>query len=558
MKELLFGDGIGHCIMVLAFVIAVGLYIGKFKFKGITLGSTWILFVGIIVSYFGFRINPSILMFLKEFGLILFVFSIGLQVGPGFFHSFKAGGLKLNMLAVGFILLACLTTYVIHLITGESLSIMTGVMSGAVTNTPGLGAAQQTLLSLPDSGVDVPEGMADALASGYAVAYPIGTVGVILVLLAVGAMFKIDTKKEAAELDGDGNAATTAISHVFEVSNPALYGRQIREIDSLTDAKFVISRLRRNDKFIIPGADTVLEEGDQLLTITSRSSENEVAAFFGREITLDKKAWERLDTSMIVKPYTISKTDIVGKRLGELNIRSNYGVSITRVARAGVDLVANPNLVLQLGDALRIVGPENSVKKLRTVFGDSISGLNHPFLIPIFLGIMVGVIFGSIPFKFPGIPQAIRLGLAGGPLIVAILLSYFGPRFGINTYTTTSANLMIREIGISIFLASVGLGAGENFVSSIVGGGYWWILYGAIITILPLFITAVVARLLFRLNFYQIAGLLAGGCTNVVALSFAQDTYGTDYTSVNYATVYPLSMFVRVLVAQVLVLIAFA
>ncbi|MCD8209039.1 MAG: putative transporter [Bacteroidales bacterium] len=557
MNELLFGDGIGHCIMLLAFVIAAGLYIGKFKFKGITLGSTWILFVGIIVSHFGFRINPSILMFLKEFGLILFVFSIGLQVGPGFFHSFKSGGLKLNMLAVGLILLACLTAYVIHLITGESLSVMTGVMSGAVTNTPGLGAAQQTILSLPDSGVYVPEGMADALASGYAVAYPIGTVGVILVLIAVRALFKIDTKKEAAELDGDGNAATTAMSYAFEIKNPALYGRQIRELDKQSTAKFVISRLRRNDKSIIPGADTVLQEGDQLLVITSRGSEDAVTTLFGKEITLDKKAWERLDTSMIVKTYTITKTDIVGKRLGELNIRSNYGVSITRVARAGVDLVANPNLVLQLGDALRIVGPENSVKKLRTVFGDSISGLNHPFLIPIFLGIMVGVIFGSIPFKFPGIPQAIKLGLAGGPLIVAILLGYFGPRFGINTYTTTSANLMIREIGISIFLASVGLGAGENFVGSIVGGGYWWILYGAIITLLPVFLTAVAARLFFHLNFYQIAGLLTGGTTNVVALSFAQDTYGTDYTSVNYATVYPLSMFVRVLVAQVLVLIAF-
>ncbi len=544
--------------MVIAFVIAAGLFIGKFKFKGITLGSTWILFVGIIVSHFGFRVNPQILSFLKEFGLILFVFSIGLQVGPGFFHSFRSGGLKTNLLAVALILLAVGVTYVIHLVTGESLSTLTGVMSGAVTNTPGLGAAQQTLSDLPASGVHVPADAAAKLTSGYAVAYPIGVLGVIMVLIVVKAMFKVDLKKEADALNSGENIATTAMSYAFEVKNPALYGKEIREVDKQVSGQFVISRLRRDDRIIIPTGETVLEEGDQLLIITSKDHEETVKMVFGREIGLDKKAWERLDTSMKVKTFTVTKPELTGKKISELNIRSTYGVSITRVNRAGVDLVANSNLALQLGDTLRIVGPENSVKKMRQVFGDSVSGLNHPFLIPIFFGIMIGVIFGSIPFKFPGIPQAIKLGLAGGPLIIAILLGYFGPRFGINTYTTTSANLMIREIGIAIFLASVGLGAGENFVSAIVGGGYWWILYGAIITIVPTLLIAVLGRLLFKLNFYQITGLIAGGTTDPAVLAFAQDAYGTDYTSVNYATVYPLSMFLRVLVAQLLILLAFA
>ncbi|MCD8313003.1 MAG: putative transporter [Bacteroidales bacterium] len=558
MKELFLGDGIAHSLMLIAFVIAAGLFIGKFKFKGITLGSTWILFVGIVVSHFGLRVNPQILSFIKEFGLILFVYSIGLQVGPGFFHSFKSGGLKLNLLAIGLVLLAVAATYVIHLVTGESLTTMVGVMSGAVTNTPGLGAAQQTLSDLSHSGVSVSAGAASALTSGYAVAYPIGVVGVILVLITVKAIFKIDLKKEADALNSGENIATTAMSYAFEVKNPALYGKAVKEVDRQVSGQFVISRLRRDDGIIIPTGETVLEEGDQLLIITSKDHEETVKMVFGKEIVLDKKAWERLDTHMVVKTYTVTKPELTGKKLSELNIRSTYGVSITRVNRAGVDLVANSNLALQLGDTLRIVGSENSVRKMRQVFGDSMSGLNHPFLIPIFFGILLGVIFGSIPFKFPGIPQAIKLGLAGGPLIVAILFGYFGPRLGANVYTTTSANLMIREIGIALFLAAVGLGAGENFVSSIVSGGYWWILYGAIITIIPNLLIAVLGRWVFKLNFYQITGLISGATTDPALLAFAQDAYGTNYTSVNYATVYPLSMFLRVLVAQLLILLAFA
>lgn len=553
MKDLFLGMGTGHSIMLLAFVIAAGIWLGRFKIKGVTLGSTWILFVGILLSHFGFRIPSDLLHFLKEFGLILFVFSIGLQVGPGFFHSFKKGGLMMNMLAVSMVLLAVLCTYLIHLVTGEELTTMVGVMSGAVTNTPGLGAAQQTF-------VDVTSGAsgADALASGYAVAYPIGVLGVILVLMFVKGVFRIDLKKEKEALEMDEASIESAMRFAFEVKNPALFNKSVSAVDREIANRFVISRIYRGGAVEVPTADTVLHEGDKLLVVSSKSSEEVLKMLFGQEINMEIKEWEKLDTTMSVKKLTVTRPALTGKRLGDLKIRATYGVSITRVSRAGVDLVASPSLVLQLGDVIRVVGHENAIRKVKEVVGDSASGLNHPYLIPIFLGIAVGVIFGSIPFQFPGIPQAIKLGLAGGPLIIAILIGYFGPRFKITTYTTTSANLMIREIGISIFLAAVGLGAGENFVSAITSGGYWWILYGAIITIVPTLVIAVVGRLVFKLNFYQICGLLSGGCTNPPVLAFAQNAYGTDYTSVNYATVYPLTMFMRVLVAQVLILVALA
>lgn len=558
MRDLFFGTGTGHSIMLLAFVIAAGIWLGRFKVKGITLGSTWILFVGILLSHFGFRIPGDLLHFLKEFGLILFVFSIGLQVGPGFFHSFRKGGLMMNMLAVAIVLLAVLTAYVIHIVTGEDLSTMVGVMSGAVTNTPGLGAAQQTYFDM----ASVAQGAAEAsrisgsLASGYAVAYPVGVLGVILVLMLVKAVFRIDIKKEKEVLDADESGIESAVRAAFEVRNPAVFDKAVKDVNREIANKFVISRVCRDGAVDVPSAETILHEGDKLLVVTSQSSIDVVTLLFGKRIEMSVREWEKLDTSMVAKKLTVTKSSLTGKRLGDLGIRAAYGVSITRVSRAGVDLVANPNLVLQLGDVIRVVGHEKAIEKVKEVVGNSSSGLNHPYLIPIFLGIAAGVIFGSIPFHFPGIPQAIKLGLAGGPLIIAILVGYFGPRFKVTTYTTTSANLMIREIGISVFLAAVGLGAGENFVSSILNGGYWWILYGALITIIPTFSVAVIGRVVFKLNFYQICGLISGACTNPPVLAFSQNVYGTDYTSVNYATVYPLSMFMRVLVAQLLILVA--
>ena len=561
MKELFFGQGTGHSIMLLAFVIAVGLLLGKIRIKGVSLGSTWILFVGILLSHFGFRADASLLHFLKEFGLILFVFSIGLQVGPGFFHSFKSGGLKLNLLAVALVLLGVITTYVIHLVTGENLVTLTGVMSGAVTNTPGLGAAQQTYLDAT-SGSFLHEvnssAISSSLASGYAVAYPIGVLGVILVIMLTKAMFKVDLKKEEDEMNSRETGMDSPQRLAFCIKNPAVFGKTILEVSHAIENKFIISRIYRNGAVTVPVATTVLHEGDDLLVVTSQNSVEAVTMLFGEQIDMPKEAWDKIDASMAVRKLTITRTSMTGKRLKDLRIRTTYGVSITRVNRGGIDLVANPDLIVQMGDTLLVVGHDKDISQVAKFVGNSRAGLNHPNLIPIFFGIALGVLFGSIPIMIPGIPQAIKFGLAGGPLIIAILLGYFGPKLKITTYTTMSANLMLREIGISIFLAAVGLSAGENFVDSIVNGGYWWILYGALITLIPTGLIAILGKTVFKLNFYQVCGLLSGGCTNPPVLAFAQNAYGTDYTSVSYATVYPLTMFMRVLVAQILILIAVA
>lgn len=561
MKELFFGQGTGHSIMLLAFVIAVGLLLGKIKVKGVSLGSTWILFVGILLSHFGFRADSSLLHFLKEFGLILFVFSIGLQVGPGFFHSFKSGGLKLNLLAVALVIIGVVTTYIIHLVTGESLVTLTGVMSGAVTNTPGLGAAQQTYLDAT-AGSFVHEinsaEIASSLASGYAVAYPIGVLGVILVLMLTKTIFRIDLKKEEAEMNSRETGMDSPQRLAFSIKNPAIFGKTILEVSHAIENKFIISRVYRDGKVSVPVASTVLHENDDVLVVTAQSSVDAVTMLFGEVIDMPKEVWDKIDESMAVRKVTITRTSMTGKHLKDLKIRTNYGVSITRVTRSGIDLVANPDMIVQMGDSLLVVGHDKDISQVAKFVGNSRTGLNHPNLIPIFFGIALGVLFGSVPIMIPGIPQAIKFGLAGGPLIIAILIGYFGPKLKITTYTTMSANLMLREIGISIFLAAVGLGAGETFVSSIVNGGYWWILYGALITLIPTALISILGRIFFKLNFFQICGLVSGSCTNPPVLAFAQNAYGTDYTSVSYATVYPLSMFMRVLVAQILILIAVA
>ncbi len=557
MKDLFLGTGIAHTILVLSLVIALGLYLGRFKFRGISIGSTWILFVGILLSHFGITSDPHILSFMKDFGLILFVFSIGLQVGPGFFHSFKKGGLTMNMLAITLVMLSVLITYAIHIISGEDLKTMTGVMSGAVTNTPGLGAAQQTLSDAMIAGGATSQEAAQAsssVASAYAVSYPIGVLGVIFLLIFFKSVFKVDLNKEKAELDNEGKLGKGAIRASFVVSNPALFGRKIRDLEVDYGDKFIISRILHDDEQQVPTSETVLKEGDKLLVITSQDEEDAVKILFGEEVEIPFRNWDTPESHIAIRKITITKSSITGRSLRDLNVRAIYGVTVTRVFRSGVELVARPNLYLHMGDILLVVGPEEAMDKVAGLFGNKTALLSHPNLIPIFFGIVLGVIFGSIPIAFPGIPQPIKLGLAGGPLIVAILLGYFGPKLKITTYTTLSANMMIREIGISFFLASVGLGAGENFVSSIVGGGYWWILYGALITLIPIVCVCLMARLVFKLNFYQICGLVSGGTTNPPVLAFSQEVYGTDYSSISYATVYPLTMFMRVLMAQLIIL----
>ena len=522
MHDLFFGYGIAHTILLLAFVIGIGIYLSRFKVKGV---------------------------------------SIGLQVGPGFFHSFKQGGVKMNLLAVMNILLAVAVTYAISLVSGEDLKTLVGVMSGAVTNTPGLGAAQQTFIDVSVAGGSSTLAAGEAseqLASAYAVAYPIGVVGVIAVILLFKAIFRIDHKKELELLESQADTTEKARRMHVEVDNPAIFGKKLTEVLHSFGGEFVVSRVMKKDQILFPSADVVLEEGDKLLIVTSQGEVDRIRILFGKEVPMHVQDWQVKDHNMVTRRIVVTQPKLTGKTLKELMFRSAYGVSVTRVIRAGVELVASKDLYLQMGDALVCVGTEQNIDHVAQIVGNSAEALNKPNLVPIFLGIVVGVIFGSIPLKFPGIPQAIKLGLAGGPLIIAILLGHWGPKFKITTYTTASANLMIREIGISLFLAAVGIGAGGEFWSSIVGGGYWWILYGACITLVPLCITFVVARVVCKLNFYQICGLISGSCTNPPVLAFSQGMYGSDYTSVNYATVYPLSMFMRVLVAQLLILIAMA
>ena len=561
MKDLFLGQGVAHTILLLAFVIGVGTYLGRFKFKGVSIGATWILFVGIIVSHFGFRGDPEMLHFVKEFGLILFVFSIGLQVGPGFFHSLKSGGLKMNVLALVNVLLAVAVTWSISAITGVDLKTMVGVMSGAVTNTPGLGAAQQTYIDVAAAGGMDPMAASKAasgLASGYAVTYPFGVIGVILVLIIGKSLFKIDPVKELSALEAQEKDVPHARRMHVAVENPAIFGKKLYDILHEFDGDYVVSRIMKGDEIIFASGDTVLEEGDKVLIVTDQHEVDKLRILFGQEVPMHLEDWDRMDHHLVTRRLTVTKSSLTGKKLRDLHFRGAYSVSVTRVIRAGVELVARPDLYLQMGDALICIGAEENIKRVAEKVGNTSGALDKPNLVPIFLGIVVGIIFGSLPIRFPGIPQAIKLGLAGGPLIIAILLGHFGPKHKITTFTTMSANLMIREIGISLFLAAVGLGAGENFVSSIVNGGYWWILYGALITLVPVLLTFIIARLVAHLNFYQILGLISGSCCNPPALAFAQGMYGSDYPSVNYATVYPLSMFLRVLVAQLLILISFA
>ncbi len=559
MKELFFSTGIAHSILLFALVIALGLYLGKFKIKGISIGSTWILFVGILFSHFGILADPTVLTFMKDMGLILFVFSIGLQVGPGFFQSFKKGGILMNGLAVALVLLAVAVTYSIHLITGESLQTMTGVMSAAVTNTPGLGAAQQTLSDsiLAGGGTAAEAAAASAnLSSAYAVAYPIGVLGVIFALMFFKSVLKIDLEKERHALELDETDDDMASLLHCEISNPAIFNRRINDISGDINGKCVISRVLRNGEISIPDSDTILHQGDKVLVVTSHHDADSVRIVFGSEINMDIDDWVKMDDHVLTRKLIVTRSNLTGKKLKDLNLRHTCGVNVTRVTRAGIELLARPNLIIQMGDKLKVVGTETNIKAAAKVVGNRKEILSHPNLIPIFFGIALGVIFGSIPITFPGIPQPIKLGLAGGPLIIAIIIGAFGPKWKITTYTTSSANMMIREMGISFFMAAVGLGAGQNFISSITGGGYWWILYGAMITIIPVSIIILIARLAFKLNFYQICGLVSGGCTNPPVLAFAQAEYGTDYTSINYATVYPLTMFMRVLVAQLVILIS--
>ena len=559
MLKLFTQGGTAGAILIIALVIASGLYLSRFKLKGISLGTTWILFMGILLGHFGLRVNPTMLSFIKDFGLILFVFAIGLQVGPGFFHSFKKDGLPMNLLAVGLVVLAVVTTYIIHLISGEDLGTMTGIMSAAVTNTPGLGAAQQTLVDATIATGGSPERAASAsagIASAYAVAYPLGVLGAIAVVIASKAAFKIDIKKEKDKAEGDTDTEANAYRLACKVENPAIFGKSIHDIIGNDNSDhLVITRMMRDGKVFFPDLDLPLKEGDKLLIVTDVQHKEKAGIVFGGEIPVDMGLWTTPQSKLINKRLSITKSAITGSSLRKLDIRRKFGVTVTRILRAGVQLQADPDLILQVGDSIQVVGSEDGINHLAKLVGNQPESLNKPNLVPIFFGIAIGVIVGMLPIRFPWMPQPLKLGLAGGPLIVAILLGHFGPKLKITTYTALSANLMIREIGISLFMAAVGLGAGETFVSSLVGGGYIWILYGLIITLVPMVLIAFIARVFMKFDFFKVCGLLSGGTTDPALLSFSEQMYGSGRIAVNYATVYPLTMFLRVVAAQVLIMI---
>lgn len=545
----LWGGGVAHSVLILSLVIAFGIMLAKIKVAGVSLGITWILFVGIVFGHFDMTLNEHLLHFMKEFGLILFVYSIGLQVGPGFFSAFKKGGLTLNLLAMLVVFLGVVITIILHFVTGTPITTMVGILSGAVTNTPGLGAAQQANSDL--NGIDAPE-----IALGYAVAYPLGVVGIILSLIALKYILRINTKTEEAEAErGLGHIQELTVRPIsFEIRNEAIDGKKIKDIRPLMNRDFVISRVQYHDGqgTELANSDTVLHLNDKILVLSTPKDIEAISVFFGKQIDMQ---WEQLDKKLISRRILITKPELNGKMLSQLKIRNNFGASITRVNRSGVDLVAAPQLQLQMGDRVTIVGSELAVSHAEKVLGNSMKRLDHPNLIPIFLGIALGCILGSTPFVFPGIPQPVKLGLAGGPLIVSILISRFGPQYKMITYTTMSANLMLREIGISLFLACVGLGAGKGFVETVIyDGGYVWVGYGVIITIVPLLIAGLVGRYVFKLNYYTLIGVLGGSTTNPPALAYSNDLTSCDAPAVGYATVYPLTMFLRVLTAQILIL----
>ena len=553
IDNLIWGEGVAHSIMLFAFVIAAGIILGKVKIKGISLGITFVIFVGIFAGHFGMKINAEVLHFMREFGLILFVYSVGLQVGPGFFSSFKKGGLQLNMLAASVVLLGAATTVVLHYLTDTPISTMVGIMSGAVTNTPGLGAAQEAFQDI--QGVGDP-----TIAMGYAVAYPLAVVGIIGAIIIIRYLFRINLTDEADLLNNNKNGQTTAELISLEVTNPAIFGKTIKELAPLlVGKKFIVSRVlhSKTERIEIASSKTILHQGDKIFVVTTPKDKAIITAFIGHTIDMSNDDWALLDNQLISKRVLVTRSNINGKTIRELNLRSNFGVNITRVNRAGVDLVAYPNLQLQIGDRLMIVGDTASIHSVSKTLGNQLKMLNEPHLVPIFIGIFLGVFFGSIPFVFPGIPQPIKLGLAGGPLIIAILMSILGVRYKLITYTTVSANLMLREIGICFFLACVGLGAGADFVDTILhGGGLSWIGYGIIITLIPLLTVAIIARKFFKINYYTLSGLMAGCMTDPPALAYANSiSADNDAPAVGYASVYPLTMFLRVLVAQLLILL---
>lgn len=546
-------DSVAHIVLLYAIVIAVGVYLGKIKIGGISIGVTFVLFAGIAAGHIGFTAPTNILSFLQEFGLILFVFMIGLQVGPGFLESFRKGGITLNLLSTVMVVLnviVMLACYYIFFDTSDpkNLPMMVGTLYGAVTNTPGLGTANETLYSIFDKG-EVPQ-----IASGYACAYPLGVLGIIGATIAIKYIFGIKLEKEEEELAKEEEDNDDVKPHFMdlEVTNLYLEGKTLAQVHNFLNRDFVCSRILHDGHVSIPNGSTIFHIGDKLFVVCAENDAEAIIAFIGPTINVD---WKKQDEPMVSKRILVTRSSINGKTLGQMHFSSAYGVNVTRVTRQGMDLFAIPSLSLQVGDRIMVVGPEDAVNRVAAVMGNSIKRLDAPNIATIFVGVFIGILFGSIPVAIPGIPVPIKLGIAGGPLIIAILIGRYGYKVHLVTYTTTSANMMLREIGLMLFLASVGIKAGDGFLETVIqGDGVKYVYTGFLITIIPILIIGIIARKKYKFNYFTIMGMIAGTYTDPPALAYANSICSKEAPSIGYSTVYPLSMFLRIFTAQIIVL----
>ena len=540
-----------QAVMILSIICAAGLALGKIKIKGISLGVTFVFFAGIIAGHFGIKINPEMLAIAQNFGLILYIYALGLQVGPGFFSSFKHGGIKLNLLSIGLLLIGSLMAMAIHWTTGTSLPDTVGLLAGSVTNTPMLGAGQQALIQMDPGNQQA----ANDMAMACAVAYPFGLIGMIISVLILKQLFAPKDDKKA-----DATSSDNTFVAEYQISNPAIFGKTIMEIRQNAECQFVISRVWKNETLIIPTSETVLEENEHVLVISAKKDVESIRILFGHKENIDwnKKDidWNAIDSQLVSKKVLVTKSEHNGVKLGDLRLRNSYGINITRVNRAGIDLLPNRNLRLQLGDKLTVVGETRAIERVSAILGNEAKRLKNPNLLSIFIGIILGLILGSIPIAIPGMSMPIKLGIAGGPMIVGILMGAFGPRIHITTYTTRSANLMLRQLGLTIYLAGLGLSAGTGFFDTVfTAEGLKWVIISIALAIVPVLIMGFIAAKIFKVSYAENAGMLCGGMANPFALDFAgSGTEGED-PAVAYATVYPATIFLRVISAQIMILL---
>lgn len=548
-------DSIAHIVLLYSLVIAAGVLLGKIKFFGVSLGVTFVLFVGIVAGHFGFTGNMSVLNFVQDFGLILFVYFIGLQVGPSFFEAFKKGGVTMNLLAAGIVVLNVVVMLVLYYLVFDtndpnSLPMMVGVLCGAVTNTPGLGAATEALSQV------FSEGTAPQIASGYACAYPLGVIGIIGATIALRYLCRISLKEEEDQIARERAENPHAKPHkmTLRVENASMNGKNLKVVSEFLGRDFVCSRALHQGHVSIPNRDTVLHLGDSIFIVCAEDDAEAISAFIGPEV--DDIDWNVQDMPMVSKSILVTQSSMNGKTFGEMHFSSVYGVNVTRITRFGMNLYADRNLRIQVGDKIVAVGPEDAVDRVANLMGNSVSRLDHPNMATIFIGILLGIILGSLPIAVPGIPTPVKLGLAGGPLIVAILIGKLGYKLKLVTYVSNSANLMLREVGLVLFLASVGIKAGGNFVETVVAGdGLQYVWTGFLITIIPILIIGMIARFKYKMNYFTLMGLIAGSTTDPPALAFANQSSNNDAPSVGYSTVYPLTMFLRILTAQIIILL---